>query len=73
MNIFGDKTRGEHFRVGIALSVFFTIMCTLGAMSTAEFKDSRHGGKWDWSDWGWGMLGGIVGQILQIFNIKAII
>ena len=65
MNIFGDKTRGEHFRVGVALAFFFTILCVLGAMFTAEYKDRAHGGKWDWSDLGWGMAGGVVGQLAQ--------
>lgn len=66
MNIFGDKTRGEHFRVGVALAACFTILCVLGAMFTAEYKDRAHGGKWDWSDLGWGMAGGVVGQIVQL-------
>ena len=72
MNVFGDKTRGEHFRVGVALAVFFTILCVLGAMFTAEYKDEKHGGKWDWSDLGWGMAGGLVGQIVQLLIIWAI-
>lgn len=72
MNIFGDKTRGEHFRVGVALAVCFTILCVLGAMFTAEYKDKAHGGKWDWSDLGWGMAGGVLGQIVQLLIIWAI-
>ena len=66
MNIFGDETRGQHFRVGILLGFLFTMLCVLGAMTTAEFKDEKHGGKWDWSDWAWGKFGGLIGQAAQI-------
>lgn len=69
MNIFGDETRGQHFRVGVALALIFTILCVLGAMTAAEYKDRAHGGKWDWSDWGWGMVGGVIGQALQVLII----
>lgn len=72
MNVFGDETRGQHFRVGVALGLIFTVLCVLGAMSAAEFKDRAHGGKWDWSDWGWGMVGGVLGQIVQLLIIWAI-
>jgi hypothetical protein len=66
MNIFGDKSRFEHFIVGIGLGLVFTILCALGAMSAAEFKDWKYGNKWDWSDWGWGMVGGVIGQGVQL-------
>lgn len=72
MNLFGDKTRFQHFCVGIAISVVFTILCALGAMSAAEYKDEVHGGKWDWADWSWGMLGGLIGQIVQLLIFWAI-
>ena len=69
---FGDKTNWQHFRVGIQTAAVFTILCTLGAMSAAEFKDEQHGGKLDWTDWWFGMAGGVVGQILQLLIIWAI-
>lgn len=72
MNIFGDRSRFEHFIVGMGLGLVFTILCVLGAMSAAEFKDWKHGGKWDWSDWGWGMVGGLIGQSVQLLIIYAI-
>ena len=69
MNIFGDRTRFEHFIVGIVLGLVFTILCVLGAMSAAEFKDWKYGNQWDWSDWGWGMVGGLIGQSVQLLII----
>ena len=69
MDIFGDKSRFEHFIVGMGLGLVFTILCVLGAMSAAEFKDWKYGNKWDWSDWGWGMVGGLIGQSVQLLII----
>ena len=63
--LFTDSSRWQHFFVGIATAAGFTILCTLGAMTAAEWKDRAHGGLWDWADWTCGMLGGIIGQALQ--------
>lgn len=34
-----------------------------------EFKDTQWGGKWDWYDFMFTILGGVVGQILQILLV----
>ena len=65
MTLFEDHTRLQHFIVGIQTAVVFTILCTLGAMTAAEWKDRAWGGLWDWKDWWCGMLGGLVGQLIQ--------
>lgn len=65
MTLFEDNTRFEHFIVGIQTAVVFTILCTLGAMTAAEWKDRAWGGLWDWKDWACGMLGGLLGQLIQ--------
>ena len=65
MALFEDNTRFQHFIVGIQTSVVFTILCTLGAMTAAEWKDRAWGGLWDWKDWTCGMLGGLLGQLVQ--------
>ena len=65
MALFEDHTRLQHFIVGIQTAVVFTILCTLGAMTAAEYKDRAHGGVFDWKDWACGMLGGLVGQLIQ--------
>lgn len=69
MKIFGDKTRWYHFIIGVGLSFVFTILCCLGAMTAAEYKDKAHGGKWDWADWSWGMVGGLIGQAVQVLEV----
>lgn len=66
MGLFEDKTRWQHFWVGVRLGATLTILCCLGAMTAAEFKDEQHGGVWDWKDWWCGMLGGLLGQALQV-------
>lgn len=64
--LFSDNTRWQHFKVGIQTAATLTILCTLGAMTAAEFKDEKHGGVWDWKDWWCGMIGGMVGQAVQV-------
>ena len=64
--LFTDNTRWQHFWVGIKTAFVFTILCTLGAMTAAEYKDKAHGGVWDWKDWWSGMIGGVIGQALQV-------
>lgn len=34
-----------------------------------EFKDKQWGGKWDWLDWVATMIGGTIGQSLQLLVI----
>ena len=63
--VFTDPTRMQHFWVGMQTAMVFTLLCTLGAMTAAEYKDRAYGGRWDWLDWTAGMLGGVVGQVVQ--------
>ena len=66
MGLFEDKTRWQHFGYAIPIGFVFTILCVLGVATALEFKDWKWGGKWDWCDWTCTMLGGLVGQALQI-------
>ena len=70
--LFEDPTRQKHFFYAIPIGVVFSILCVLGVASGMEFKDQQWGGIWDWKDWLCTMLGGIVGQVLQIILIFAI-
>ena len=63
--LFTDNTRWQHFWVGVQTAAVFTVLCTLGAMTAAEYKDRAHGGLWDWKDWWCGMIGGVCGQVVQ--------
>lgn len=69
--LFSDETRWQHFLYAMPIGLVFTILCVLGCASGMEFKDKQHGGKWDWGDWLCTMLGGLVGQIVQLLIIAA--
>jgi hypothetical protein len=66
MALFGDPSRWKHFGFAIPLGFVFPILCVLGLATALEFKDKAWGGKWDWEDWTCTMLGGLVGQALQV-------
>lgn len=67
------SNRLKHFIFAIPIGFVFTILCVLGCASGMEFKDKSWGGKWDWLDWAATMLGGLVGQIMQLVLIYLII
>ena len=63
------SNRQKHFLYAIPIGFILTILCVIGIASSLEFKDKQYGGKWDWLDWLATILGGVVGQVLQIFLI----
>lgn len=69
MSWFTESNRTKHFLYAIPIGLIFTILCVLGVASGMEFKDKQYGGKFDWLDWLATMLGGMVGQALQIVII----
>lgn len=71
VNILGPKwlkesNRPKHVQAGIWTAYFGTILCTFGAALGAEYKDKEYGNKFDWKDWTATMIGGVIGQLLQI-------
>lgn len=64
-----ESDRPKHFLYAIPIGLVFTILCVLGVASGMEFKDKQYGNQWDWLDWLATMLGGMVGQLLQIIII----
>ena len=72
MALFADKTRWQHFGYAIPIGAVFTLLCVLGVSSGMEFKDKQWGGRWDWADWICTMLGGVIGQIVQLLIIWAL-
>ena len=71
-NWFTASNRWKHFLLAVPLGMAFTLLCVLGCASGREFKDRQWGGRWDWLDWLATMLGGLVGQALQIVIVWAI-
>lgn len=64
-----ESNRQKHFLYAIPIGFLFTILCVLGVASGLEFKDKQYGNQWDWLDWSATMLGGLIGQLLQIIII----
>lgn len=68
-----ESNRQKHFLYAIPIGVVFTILCVLGVASGLEFKDKQYGNQWDWLDWIATMLGGLVGQLIQIIMILCLL
>ena len=64
--LFEDPTRRKHFFYAIPIGAVLTILCVLGVATALEFKDYQWCGKADWKDWLCTMMGGLVGQAIQI-------
>lgn len=62
-----ESNRPKHLLYAILVGTVFTILCVLGLASGMEYKDKLKGGKWDWLDWIATMIGGVIGQGLQLF------
>lgn len=73
MSWFTESNRWKHFVFAIPIGLVFTILCVLGVASGMEFKDKQWGGKWDWIDWIATILGGVIGQGIQIGIIGLLI
>lgn len=68
------QDKKKHFLYAIPVGFIFTILCVLGLASGMEYKDKLRGGEgWNWKDWWATMLGGLIGQILQIILILIIV
>lgn len=64
-----ESNREKHFLYAIPAALIGTFLFVLGLAAGMEFKDRQHGGKWDWLDFLATVLGGIVGQALQILLV----
>lgn len=68
-----ESNRQKHFLYAIPIGFLFTILCVLGVASGLEFKDKQYGNQWDWLDWTATMLGGLIGQLIQIIIILCLL
>lgn len=64
-----ESNREEHFKYAIPAALLFTILFVAGIAVGMEFKDESYGNKFDWLDVAATMLGGLIGQTLQILLI----
>lgn len=66
MKWLSESNRDKHLLYAIPIAIVFSILCVLGVATGLEFKDKQYGNKFDWLDWLATMIGGIIGQIIQI-------
>ena len=64
-----ESNRLKHLVFAIPIAMVFTILCVLGVATGLEFKDHQQGNKFDWLDWSATMIGGIIGQAIQLLII----
>ena len=64
-----ESNRAKHLIYAIPIGTIFSILCVLGVSSGMEYKDYAYKTKWDWIDWTYTMLGGLIVQLLQLLII----
>ena len=67
------SNRPEHLLYAIPIGLVFTILAVIGCAFGMEFKDREYGNKFDWLDIAATMIGGAIGQLLQIIIILIIL
>lgn len=68
-----ESNRLKHLIYAVPASLVGTILFVLGLAFGMELKDKLWGGKFDWLDFTSTMIGGIIGQLLQLLIIYLII
>lgn len=68
-----ESNRQKHLLYAIPIGLVFTILAVLGCAFGVEFKDKEYGDKFDWLDVAATMIGGAIGQLLQIIIILIIL
>lgn len=67
-----ESNRLAHIKYGLLSALVGTLIFTIGLAIGMEFKDKQYGGKFDWLDIAATIIGGIVGQLLQVSIISLI-
>ena len=68
-----ESNRMQHLLYAIPIGLVFTILAVIGCAFGMEFKDKQYGNKFDWLDIAATLIGGTIGQVLQIILIMLII
>ena len=68
-----ESNRQKHLLYAIPIGLVFTVLAVLGCAFGMEFKDKEYGDKFDWLDVAATMIGGAIGQLLQIIIILIIL
>lgn len=68
-----ESNRLKHLLYAIPCAFIGTIMVVIGLAAGMEFKDKCYGNKFDWLDILATLIGGVIGQILQLLFIMIFI
>lgn len=68
-----ESNRTKHLLYAIPIGLIFTILAVLGCACEMEFKDKQYGNKFDWLDIAATMIGGAIGQLIQVIIILLLI
>ena len=68
-----ESNRDKHLLYAIPAAFLGPILFAAGLAVGMEFKDKLYGGKFDWLDLAATMIGGAVGQILQVILIMLLL
>ena len=68
-----ESNQQKHLLYAIPIGLVFTILAVLGCAFGMEFKDKEYEDKFDWLDIAATMIGGAIGQLLQIIIILIIL
>lgn len=68
-----ESNRDKHLLYAIPAAFIGTILFVLGLAFGMEFKDKQYGNKFDWLDILATVIGGIIGQAVQLLLIWLII
>lgn len=67
-----ESNRQKHFKYAIVCGFVGTFLFALGVAMGLEYKDYAYDNKWDWLDIAATLLGGLVGQLLQLLLLLLI-
>ena len=72
MNFFKELISDNHWKyllLSLFGSIFFTFGFSVGMNFTSEYKNKLQNIPWNWKNIGFGLLGGFIGQLLEILLI----
>ena len=72
LKVFKQSNRPKHLLYAIPSAFIGTILFSTGLAFGMEFKDKQYGNKFDWLDIAATMIGGLIGQLLQIIILLII-
>lgn len=73
MNWLKESNREKHLLYAIPIGFVLTILAVIGCAFGMEFKDKQYGNEFDWLDIAATVIGGVIGQLLQIVIILLIV